>query len=107
LSAAYLTANQIVIVVMFRFIKSWHGNSYRISINNKTGYFTMERKCNKHLKEALNLARSLIILADDGERDSEDDSCSLLYGIVRDCAYRIKTDAECEVAKHRTSGRWP
>ncbi len=57
----------------------------------------MERKCNKHLKEALDLARSLIILADDGERDSEDDSCSLLYGIVRDCAYRIKKDAECEV----------
>lgn len=66
----------------------------------------MGRACNKHLKEVLKLARALIILADDGERDSEDDSCSLLYGIVRDCAYRMRTDAENEIEKHRSAGRW-
>ena len=66
----------------------------------------MESKCNQHLKEALKLTRELIILADDGERDSEDDGCILLYGIIRDCAYRIKQDAESEINRHREGGRW-
>lgn len=65
----------------------------------------MER-CDQHIVDALELSRRLIILADDGEVDAEDDSCIVLYGIVRDCAYRIKQQAEREKEGHVARGSW-
>jgi hypothetical protein len=66
----------------------------------------MKRGCNENIKEALRLSRELIILADNGERDSDDDGCILLYGIIRDCAYRIKAEAEREIEAHKANGKW-
>jgi hypothetical protein len=56
--------------------------------------------------ESLELARKLIILADEGEADALDDSCVVLYGIVRDCAYKIRSAAEKERQSHIDSARW-
>ena len=64
------------------------------------------RKCNKHIFDALELSRKLTIIADEGERDAEDDSCVVLYGIIRDCAYKIRRRAEGEREKHITRGIW-
>ena len=64
------------------------------------------RKCNQNILEALELAKKLIILSDEGEAASEDDSCSVLYGIIRDCAYRIRDQAERERVSHVDQGRW-
>ena len=61
----------------------------------------MKELCNEHIKESLDLVRSLIILADEGERDSQDDGCRLLYGVIRDCAYKIRNEAERELAAHK------
>jgi hypothetical protein len=66
----------------------------------------MVRDCNRHLVEATEIVRSLIILADEGERDAEDDSCVVLYGIIRDCAYRIRHQAEKERDSHIAQGKW-
>ena len=63
-------------------------------------------KCNEHILNALDLARQLIILADEGEASARDDSCAVLYGIIRDCAYRIRMQAEREVELHQTNGTW-
>lgn len=66
----------------------------------------MKRLCNEHIKTALELARQLIVLADEGERDSRDDGCRLLYGIVRDCAYQLKQEAERERNVHQINNKW-
>ena len=61
---------------------------------------------NKHIQQALEHARQLIILADEGEADADDDGCRVLYGVVRDCAYRIRVEAEREREIHKSWGRW-
>ena len=66
----------------------------------------MKQSCNEHIKESLELVRSLIILADEGERDSRDDGCRLLYGVIRDCAYKIKNEAERERSAHQINNKW-
>ena len=66
----------------------------------------MIRRCNEHLREALELARRLIILSDQGDLDSEDDGCHILYGVVRDCAYKIRMQAERERDVHKRKGVW-
>ena len=62
----------------------------------------MSSLCDRNIVKALALARRLNALADEGEQGSEDNGCALLYGIMRDCAYRIKTEAQRERALHRT-----
>lgn len=66
----------------------------------------MEEKCNDHIRETLEYARRLSILADTGEQDSKDNGCAVLYGIVRDCAYKIRSRAEFEREEHRLKGKW-
>jgi len=66
----------------------------------------MTRPCNRHILDALDLVRRLTILADEGEADAEDDSCVVLYGVVRDCAYKIRMKAEREREAHRAAGKW-
>ena len=66
----------------------------------------MVHPCNTHIREAFELARQLIILADEGEADSQDDGCILLYGIIRDCAYKIRAQAEGEREAHRAKDFW-
>jgi hypothetical protein len=62
--------------------------------------------CNRHIVEALEAVRNLIILADEGEKDAEDDSCRVLYGVIRDSAYRIRLHAEKERDRHIEEGKW-
>jgi hypothetical protein len=66
----------------------------------------MKELCNEHIKDTLESVRGLIILADEGERDSRDDGCRLLYGVIRDCAYKIKNEAEREKLAHQTNKKW-
>ena len=66
----------------------------------------MYSRCNTNLREAFEMARRLIVLADEGEAESQDDGCIVLYGVVRDCAYRIKAQAEREREAHRSRGLW-
>lgn len=61
---------------------------------------------NQYIRKALDYARRLTVLADEGEGASRDDGCAVLYGIVRDCAYKIRNSAERERDVHRLSGRW-
>ena len=62
--------------------------------------------CNKHIRQALEFARKLTVLADEGEAESQDDGCMLLYSVVRDCAYKIRAQAEREKEAHRVQGIW-
>ena len=66
----------------------------------------MPSKPNRCLKKALNMARELTILADEGEARCDDDGCAVLYGVIRDCAYKIRGTAEREKEVHRQRGLW-
>lgn len=66
----------------------------------------MNRTPNNNLKEALEISRQLTILADNGEASSRDDGCAVLYGVIRDCAYKIRGRAERERDVHKILGIW-
>ena len=61
---------------------------------------------NENLRRLLDISREMIALADEGESASDDTSCGILYGVLRDSAYRLRRLAEEEVGKHRAAGKW-
>ncbi len=66
----------------------------------------MKRRCNQHIRKTMEMVKQLTILADEGDLDSEDDGCHVLYGVVRDCAYKIRAQAEREREVHKLNGKW-
>jgi hypothetical protein len=64
------------------------------------------KPCNNNIIEALNLSHQLLLLADKGDIEREDDGCGVLFGIIRDSAYRIQSEAKKEVAMHKKNGKW-
>jgi hypothetical protein len=49
----------------------------------------------------------MIALADRGDEDREDVGCGVLYGVLRDAAYKLKRMAEEEKRSHQEKGWWP
>jgi hypothetical protein len=66
----------------------------------------MSESFNENLKRTIRLTREMLALADEGDRDRNDDTCGILYGIMRDAAYRLRDLAEGECNKHRKMGKW-
>ncbi len=60
----------------------------------------------KLVTDTLELARRMIILADDAESEDVDDGCVLLCGVLRDCAYQVKRQAEVEKKLMQAGSRW-
>jgi len=60
----------------------------------------MAESCTKNLERLVELTREMLALADEGDRDRNDAHCGLIYGILRDCAYRLRKMAEEEVGRH-------
>lgn len=65
------------------------------------------RPCNLHIAKTLELVEEMIDLADHGDTDREDNGCGILYGILRDSAYKLKKLAEAEKENHIKKGWWP
>lgn len=66
----------------------------------------MAETYNENLLKVLRLTREMLATADEGDRDRNDDSCGILYGILRDMAYRLRTLADEECHKHKNAGKW-
>jgi len=64
------------------------------------------KPCNLHITKTLKLADEMINLADQGDADREDNGCGILYGILRDSAYKLKKLAEDEKVNHIRKGWW-
>jgi hypothetical protein len=64
------------------------------------------RPCNRHIINTLNLADEMIDLADMGDADREDNGCGILYGVLRDSAFKLKKLAEEEKLNHIRKGWW-
>ena len=61
---------------------------------------------NENLTRLVRMTREMLALADEGDRDRNDDSCGILYGILRDTGYRLRKLAEEECEKHKHKGKW-
>lgn len=64
------------------------------------------KSCNKNLLKVIDITERLLMIADKGDIQREDDGCGVLYGIVRDSAYKIKKQAETEIENHKRFGKW-
>jgi hypothetical protein len=64
------------------------------------------RRCNHNIKKTLNLVDEMIRVADKGDIEREDNGCGILYGVLRDSAYKVKKLAEQEKEKHILKGWW-
>jgi hypothetical protein len=64
------------------------------------------RRCNDNIKKTLNLVDEMIRVADRGDIEREDNGCGILYGVLRDSAYKVKKLAEQEKEKHIEKGWW-
>jgi hypothetical protein len=50
----------------------------------------------KALTEAMTLAEKMLKIANRGYLKCKDDSCMLVYGVIRDCGYQIRRTVERE-----------
>jgi hypothetical protein len=66
----------------------------------------MLKATNRHIRQAIEMAGKLNGLADNGEESDPDDGCAVLFGVIRDCAYKIKGHAEKERTAHEMRGCW-
>ena len=64
------------------------------------------KSCDHNIKLTLQLAQEMIRLADQGDADREDTGCGILYGVLRDSAYKIRRLAEDEKMRHQAKGWW-
>jgi hypothetical protein len=67
----------------------------------------MMRPCNEKIVRTLELVERMIEVADEGDIMREDAGCGVLYGVLRDSAYKIKKLAEEEKETHMKKGWWP
>ena len=65
------------------------------------------KPCNLHIAQTLQLVEEMIALADRGDEDREDSGCGILYGVLRDSAFKLKKLAETEKQNHIRKGWWP
>ena len=64
------------------------------------------KPCDKNICATLELLNQMIQLADQGDIDREDVGCGILYGTLRDAAFKIKKMAEEEKINHMKKGWW-
>lgn len=59
----------------------------------------------KNLKRVIDLCYEMLELADHGDLFRTDNGCGILYGILRDDAYKIRRIAEQELKIHDTRSK--
>lgn len=64
------------------------------------------KNCNENIQKTIQLAETMLDLAEQGDIEREDAGCGVLYGILRDAAYRVKKTAAAEKAAHIRKGTW-
>ena len=66
----------------------------------------MTKGHNQNIIKVLRLSRDMMVLADRGDEMRQDIGCGVLYGTLRDTAYKLRNLAEQEVEQHKRTGRW-
>jgi hypothetical protein len=66
----------------------------------------MMKKCDENIRRTLDLVDRMAEIANEGDMDREDSGCGVLYGVLRDSAYKIRKLAEEEREAHVRKGWW-
>ena len=64
------------------------------------------KACDRNIVRTFKLISEMIELANIGDIEREDVGCGVLYGMLRDSAYKLKKLAEQEKEKHIEKGWW-
>ena len=64
------------------------------------------RPCDESIKNTISIAERMLKIADEGDMVREDNGCGVLYGVLRDAAFRVKKLAEAEKDAHIRKGWW-
>jgi hypothetical protein len=64
------------------------------------------KACDESVKKTIELTKRMLELADEGDALREDTGCGVLYGVLRDSAYRVRRLAEAEREAHKKKGWW-
>lgn len=74
----------------------------RVELNSEQD--VAARPFDSNLQRVIRLTREMLALADEGDQDRRDNTCGILYGVLRDAAYRIRKLAEEEIRRHQDQG---
>ena len=64
------------------------------------------KPCDKTIKNTIAISERMLKIADEGDMVREDSGCGILYGVLRDSAYKIRKLAEAEKIAHIKKGWW-
>lgn len=64
------------------------------------------KPCDHNIQSTLELVEDMMKIADRGDIEREDIGCGILYGVLRDAAYKVKKLAEEERESHKKKGWW-
>jgi len=64
------------------------------------------RPCDVSIRKTLVLVETMLELADEGDDVREDSGCGVLFGVLRDSAFKLKRLAEVERDAHIRKGWW-
>jgi hypothetical protein len=64
------------------------------------------KPCNNHIRRTIELTIEMIEISEKGDADREDAGCGILYGVLRDSAYKLRKMAEVEKQAHIKKGWW-
>ena len=65
----------------------------------------MKDNCNELIKKVLALCGEMLRLADEGDANRRDIGCGVLFGMLRDNAYKMRTLAESEINEHQLKNK--
>jgi hypothetical protein len=74
-------------------------------ISNLAEESALEDPANHCINKTLEMAARMLQLADEGDAVRIDPGCGVLYGVLRDSAYKLKQLAEAEQAAHFKKNR--
>ena len=64
------------------------------------------KACDKHIIQTIEITEEMIELANRGDENREDTGCGILYGVLRDAAYKLRRLAVKEKEAHIRKGKW-
>ncbi|MBU2513713.1 hypothetical protein KJ966_20425 [bacterium] len=58
----------------------------------------------QNIEKVITLCTNMLELADLGDQDRLDDGCGVVFGALRDSAYKIRRLAKNELTRHKNGG---